>query len=183
MAGAMICHRKRALLPVVALLLAGGCSTQGKFPSLARRAQEDVPGRVGGTALPAPPAPIATLPPVSGTVTGTGDNARLGELRSAANAAHDRFAASRERADKLTTAARGAAPGSDAWAAASVALSDLTAQHDALVGVLADIEAIDVRERVNGGDGGAIAAVRDQVTAWVADEDAVLADLGGRLRN
>ena len=95
-----------------------------------------------------------------------------------------RFAAARARADQLTAAARDAAPGSDAWAAGSVALSDLTAQHDALVGILADIEAIDVRhqveaQNVDGGDGGAIAAVRDQVTAWVADEDAVLADLGG----
>ncbi|HEY6870994.1 MAG TPA: hypothetical protein VI199_14665 [Novosphingobium sp.] len=167
------------LLPALALLLAGGCSTQGKFPSLARRAQEDVPGRVAGTVQPAPAAPVVTLPPV----TGADDNARLGELRTAANVAHERFVAARPRADQLTAAARDTAPGSDAWAAASVALSDLTTQHDALVGLLADIEAIDVRQRVDGGDGGAIAAVRDQVTAWVADEDAVLADLGGRLRN
>ena len=179
MAGAMIRHRKCALLPALTLLLAGSCSTQGQFPSLARRAQEDVPGRVAGTVQPAPAAPVITLPPV----TATDDNARLGELRSAANAAHDRFAAAREQADRLTAAARAAAPGSEPWAVASVALSDLTSQHDALVGILADIEAIDIRQRVDGGDGGAIAAVRDQVTAWVADEDAVLADLGGRLRS
>lgn len=163
----------------MAVLVVAGCASPGQFPSLARRAQEDVPGRISGTAPPVAPAPQVTLP----AVTATDDNARLGELRSAANAARSRFEEKRGAADARTAAARDAAPGSEAWATATVALSDLTAEHDALVGILADIEAIDVRQRVDGGDGGAIAAVRDQVTAWVADEDAVLADLGRRLRS
>lgn len=174
----MILHHKAALVPLLVALLAG-CATPGQFPSLARRAQEDVPGRIGGTVQPAPAAPAVVVPDLSGA----DDSARLGALRSAANEAHSRFAAKRTTADALTEAARAAPAGSEAWATASVALSDLTTEHDALVGILADIEAIDIRQRVDGGDGGAIAAVRDQVTAWVADEDAVMADLGGRLRN
>ncbi|MEY4159923.1 MAG: hypothetical protein RLZZ136_544, partial [Pseudomonadota bacterium] len=47
--------------------------------------------------------------------------------------------------------------------------------------VLADLDALYVKDRIDGGDGGAITAVRDQITASVADEDAVLADLKGRL--
>jgi hypothetical protein len=64
---------------------------------------------------------------------------------------------------------------------ASIALADLSSARSRTAVALADLDQLYVAQRVDGGDGIAIAAVRDQVTAWVADEDAVLADLVGRL--
>jgi len=145
MAGAMTLNRNRALLSIPialpALLLLGGCAAQGTFPSLARRAQEDVPGRVSGTAQPAPPSAAAAPLPAPRPA----DTASVGELRSAASAAHARFTAQRDQVDALTRAARDAAPGSEAWATASVALAGLRTDHDALVGIQADLDGIDTR--------------------------------------
>ena len=108
--------------------------------------------------------------------------ARLRELGSAAREAHGRFEAKQARARQLTAAARGAAPGSEAWSVATIAVGELeAARSDAMVS-LGELDRLYAQERIDGGDGGAIAAVRDQVTAWVADEDAVLVELAGRLK-
>ena len=48
---------------------------------------------------------------------------------------------------------------------------------------LAELDGLYVKERIDGGEGVAHAAVRDQITAWVADEDAVLTELRGRLQS
>lgn len=177
------------MLPLAALLTLSGCAGQGDFPSLERRPAElaleagavpaPAPGRIGGSGVPALPAPDAA---VRQEAVPADLPARLEALRAAAREAHGRFMGKRARAGELMGAARGAAVGSEAWSVASVALADLeSARSDAMIS-LGELDRLYAAERIDGGDGGAIAAVRDQVTAWVADEDAVLADLSGRLK-
>ena len=188
----------RMMLPILALPVIAGCTSGDEFPSLARRPPEKAAsagvvaagttvahagpvaggGRFAGSAPVVSPAPDATVTqaPVSADLT-----TRLAQLQEAARAAHGRFDGNRARAAQLVSAARGAATASEAWSVATVAIADLeSARSDAMVS-LGELDRLYVGERIDGGDGVAIAAVRDQVTAWVADEDAVLADLGGRL--
>ena len=176
MAWAMTPFRRHALIPALtSLIFAGmaleGCTQRGTYPSLARRPQETDEGRIASS-LPAPAIaePAGPTNPVA--------PAALAELRSRAEAAHQRFAAQRSKDGPAIVAGRTAAQGTEAWALGSVALADLVAEHDATVAALAEIDGLYAADRIDGGDGGAIAAVRDQVTAWVADEDAVLAELG-----
>ncbi|MBC2663297.1 hypothetical protein H7F50_16230 [Novosphingobium flavum] len=172
---------------VLASLVLDGCAQRGTYPSLARRPQEIDGGRIAGT-LPAPadttpadttpadttPADTTPAAPASPVATTS-----LAELRSRAEGSHQRFAAQRAKDGPAIASGRKAGEGSEAWALGSAALADLIAEHDATVAVLAEIDSLYAAERIDGGDGGAIAAVRDQVTAWVADEDAVLAELVG----
>lgn len=167
---------------VLASLVLDGCAQRGTYPSLARRSQEIDGGRIAGS-LPAPadttpadttPADTTPAAPASPVATTS-----LAELRSRAEGSHQRFAAQRAKDGPAIASGRKAGEGSEAWALGSAALADLIAEHDATVAVLAEIDSLYAAERIDGGDGGAIAAVRDQVTAWVADEDAVLAELVG----
>ncbi len=179
-----------AAAPLVALFLLAGCASRDEFPSLARRPAELIgesapalsagePARIGGSGLPAAPAPgvSATQQEVSADLS-----ARVAQLGEAARAASERFAGKRTRTATLVGAAQGAAVGSEAWAVATVAIADLESARSDVMVSLGELDRLYAAARVDGGDGGAIAAVRDQVTAWVADEDAVLADLGGRLQ-
>jgi hypothetical protein len=189
----MTMNKGALLLPFsAALALSGalsGCAGGEAYPSLARRPAElELQGvaaaptaapRIGGSAAPAPAGSgaTATQQAVSSEV-----GIRLVQLQQAASAAHDRFLGARARADSLTAAARGLKAGSEDWSVATVAVADLeSARSDAMVS-LGELDRLYAEERVNGGDGEAIAAVRDKVTAWVADEDAVLADLAGRMK-
>lgn len=177
---------KRAIAPLAAAALLSACASQGPFPSLAKRPQEtELAGgqgaapRIAGSGQPATPASDvpATQQPVAAALA-----ARLDDLREAARAAHERFQGKRPRTGQLVAQANGAATASEAWSVATVALADLeSARSDTMV-PLGELDRLYAAERIDGGDGGAIAAVRDQVTAWVADEDAVLAELGGRLK-
>ena len=188
MPGAMTRLAKSAPALLCAVFALSGCGTDRDFPSLARRPAElavdggqaaTTPGRFGGSAQPAPPVGDAT---VTQQAVSPELSARLRQLEGAAREAHARFEAKRARTGALTAAARSAAPASEAWSVATVAIADLeTARSDTMVS-LGELDRLYAQERIDGGDGGAIAAVRDQVTAWVADEDAVLADLAGRLR-
>ena len=172
MAAAMSSLHRYAPLPLLASLILAGCASPGSYPSLAHRPQEDVPGRITGTLTP--PAATPGEQPAGRPPAPT----NLAALRAEAEAAHARFGGQRQRDEKVIRAGRQAAPGSEAWSLGAVALADLTGAHDATVAALAAIDTLYAAERIDGGDGGAIAAVRDQVTAWVADEDAVLAELG-----
>ncbi len=135
-------------------------------------------GRAAGSAstVAAAPDTFVTQTPVSAELA-----ERLTQLHDLARGAHKRFSSKRDGASSLVAAARGSAIATEAWSVATVAIADLeSARSDAMVS-LGELDRLYVSERIDGGDGIAIAAVRDQVTAWVADEDAVLADLGNRL--
>jgi len=178
-----------ALATVAGLL--GGCASQRQFPSLAKRPAELVAeGRIARSALPAAPLPA----PARGLELELPENpaARAGALAETARTAHARFEEQRGPTAALVTAAKGSARGAEPWAVAGIALAELSAARSDTAVPLAELDEIDVAhrvgaansigaKRVDGGDGQAIAAARDQVTAWVADEDAVLADLSGRL--
>lgn len=76
--------------------------------------------------------------------------------------------------------------GSESWAVASIALAELESSHSDGMIVLAtldEIHAKDVQAHYNtpSGDAPGITAARDQVQAWIGEEDRVLSALRGRL--
>ena len=165
------------LVPVAVL---GGCASGGGWPSLARRPVETAAERPSGSAAPAAAQPGTG---VSQQTVPAELSARLAALEQAARESHQRFQAKRTGATSAVNAARGGAVASEAWSVATVALADLeSARSDAMVS-LGELDRLYAADQVDGGNGEAIAAVRDQVTAWIADEDAVLADLGSRLKS
>lgn len=169
---------KRALLPLAAIVpLLGACGSPDGYPSLARRPAERISGSAPVASATAAPAPMPVLP------TDLSLQAKLARLSEQARAAHDRFAASRPGTQRLVAAARGAAPASESWSAAAIALAQLESRRSDAAVALADLDSLYIQAKVDGGDSNAIATVRDQVTAWVADEDAVLADLRSQLRS
>jgi hypothetical protein len=175
-------RRRRALLqPLIgaatlAPVLLAGCAADSRFPSLAKRPAELVAeGRIARSALPAAPAPPAlNVPHLALPADLPG---RVAALGAQARAAHALFQ------DKRAGAARAVGGGSTTEPGAMVALADLSSARSQTAVSLAELDQLYIAERIDGGDGQTIAAVRDQVTAWVADEDAVLADLEGRLKS
>jgi len=163
-----------SLLCLSASVSLAGCGSTSGYPSLAKRPAE----RISGSALPAAPeaAPLATPAPVDASLT-----ARLDRLNAQARTAHERFVALAPQAGQLTAAAQGAAVATEAWSVASVALAQLESRRSEVMVALADLDSLYVRGRVDGDDGVTIAAARDQIAAWVADEDATLAVLRGRM--
>lgn len=163
------------LSPVlIALMLSGCAADRNIYPSLARRDAE----RITGTAevVPAEPAPPTPPSPPSPDLT-----SRLAALSAQANSAHQRFIARESDARRLSATAQGSAVASEPWSVAAVALADLeSARSDAMI-ALADLDALYTAERITGGETGAIAAARDEVTALVGTEDRILAELYGRL--
>ncbi|MBU3991791.1 MAG: hypothetical protein KKA12_04475 [Alphaproteobacteria bacterium] len=180
----MTAPSKRVLLAtVLPAMILTGCASTKDYPSLARRPAEKDSGRISGSAPVVAPAPDASASqmPVAADLT-----TRLAQLMQAAREAHARFDTAQARANSLVSAARGTAVASERWSVATVAIAELeSSRSDAMVS-LGELDRLYAEARIagqndDGGDGGAIAAVRDQVTAWVADEDAVLADLGSRM--
>jgi len=162
-------------LAVAATLLIAGCAADTtNYPSLARRPAERVTGSAdvvaAEPALPQPPAPPS--PELS---------ARLDQLTRQAEEAHRAFLANRARTEQLVGAARGTGVASEGWSVATVALADLEASRSRAMVALADLDSLYAAEQVNGGAVNAVGAARDQVIAWVGQEDAVLAELRGRI--
>ena len=158
----------------LAFLLSACAADRSTYPSLARRDAE----RMVGTIAPAPPASESATPPAAPSPDLV---AHLSQLTAQANSAHARFTARAPRARALSGAARGAAMGSDSWASAAIALADLeSARSDAMI-ALADLDALYAAARVEGNDVAAITATRDQVSALIAAEDGVLAELRNRM--
>lgn len=162
---------------VSAAVLLTACANTGDagFPSLATRPGE----RVSGTLTPAP----APARPPATAATGT----RLSSLKASALAAHRRFADLRGRAEQLSAAARGAAVASEAWSVAQVAVAELESARSETAVALADLNSLYIDAAAasvptgGSGDLDAIAAAREDVTGWLAADDAVLAALRRRL--
>lgn len=179
----MISHRPfrvtiAALLPA---LLLGACTQRSDFPSLARRPAE----RQYGSALPvtSQSAPSSSVPAVpAADLVG-----KLAALRDQARVAHGAFTAKQPGATKATSAAAGAAVATESWSVAQVRLAELeSARSDAMI-ALADLDRLLVvaaQTAVDGPDTDlrAVEATRAQVSEWIAAEDAVLANLRGRVR-
>lgn len=163
---------RAALATPLVLGLLAGCAGSGSYPSLGRRPQEQAAGRITDT-LPAPAVTIAATEP--GVAPAVAES--VAALRARATAAHDRFTTQSARDARAIRAGRAAASGSEAWAQGTAALGDLTGAHDATVAVLAELDGLYADQRIAGGDAAAIGAVRDQVAAWVTEEEAALAAL------
>ena len=177
---------KPVMLPALLAILLPACTSSGDFPSLARRDAE----RIKGTADPvaAEPSPSESPPSPPGAALA----ARLERLVDQARDAHRRFAERQPRGEQMVAAGRASAPGSEAWALATIALADLEGARSEAMIALADLDQIYAAEQIGStettgsapqtasGDGLAIAAARDQVVALVAEEDAVLAALKAR---
>jgi hypothetical protein len=168
----MLCRPISFLPPLAALSLAACASgASGDYPSLAKRPIEDRFAVVETVPL-APPGPLPA------DLAG-----RLERWRSDADAAAAAFTALRGETEAAVTAARGAAPGSEAWVVAQQALSRLTVARGPLTVALGDIDALYVARQ----DGDAIdglpdiVALRDDLAAQLAEQDAVLEGLTGRL--
>jgi len=167
-------HRSTALflLAAASLALTACASAKAGYPSLARRPIERISGSAPVATPTDSPAPAAPSPDALG---------RLDAALAQAAGADARFHQREARARTLVSAARGAPIAGEAWAVASVAVADLeSARSDAMI-ALADIDALFAKARVEGSDSTAISSGRDRVTALVASEDQVLAELRSAL--
>jgi hypothetical protein len=162
------------LCALVTLLVTGCTADTTNYPSLAKRPAERIYG--SADVVPADPAqPQPPAPPSPELV------ARLAQLTAEAEAAHRAFLAQRDETARRVAAAQGTAVASENWSVAAIALAELEAARSRAMISLAELDALYAAERIAGGEAGAIAAARDQVIALVRQEDAVLADLRGRL--
>ncbi len=174
----MACYGRWMMRPCLAPLLAAGlltisacASDTSNYPSLARREVERT------AAAPAPaPVPTGEAPADPALL------ARLPGIVAAARTAHERFAAARERTERMIAGATGSAPGSESWAVASIALAGLESSRSAAMIALADLDALHVEARIgNTASAGAIAAARDEVSGLIGEEDRILSALGTQL--
>ncbi|HTG39548.1 hypothetical protein [Sphingomonas sp.] len=131
----------RALLPLIPLLGMAGCATladNAGYPSLLPRAIEK---RGFETPEPAEPDPVAADPALDRDVA---------RLTATLDAARTAFAAAADQAEQLASRTDDAAPGSEAWIAAQVALADLDTLRGGTAGALADIERLAIDRAATG---------------------------------
>ena len=162
---------RKLALPLLALALSACASTSDRYPSLAIRDAERVQGtfetEAGEVPAPDPDPPSADL------------LARLAELREAALAAHREFIAAVPLAERLVAAAGGV--GSDSWASAQVALASLDGARSEAAVPLGDLDVLFVDATLGAEQREPVAEVRSEVLQLIAEEDAALARLRGRL--
>ena len=152
----------------LALGLGACASTDTRYPSLATRDVERVEGQfepVAAEPLDVPEVPVR-LP--------DGQTPRLEALLAEARAAHEEFTSTAPGAASRVDAARGASNQSDAWAAAQVALADLDSTRSRTAIALGDLDILYIAASVQAEERGAIDAAREQVIAFVREQDAIL---------
>jgi hypothetical protein len=176
---------RTAFLPLIAAFALAGCGDGGgRFPSLAQR-----PAERQFTESAAAPAPKPPQGPFEA------DPATLKHIdslhRDAAEAAAT-FATRADEAARLTGAARGTGVGSEAWAAATVAMAALDSARSATALPLADLDALMVHTAILAADSGkpgdaadyaAISTTDASVAAMLAEEDSRIAHLHREVEN
>lgn len=171
----MVC--KPALVSALGMTLTftlGGCaSTSDRYPSLAIRETE----RIHSSAQTAEPAPPPAPVQPSADLT-----QRLGQLRTQANQAHQAFLGAAPRTRSLVNAARGSATASDAWISAQVSLSQLEITRRQTISAMADLDKLLLQTELQGGAIDAVAETQGQVGALLNEENALMRQLGGSLR-
>ena len=175
----MACLSIRIAAPFGALLALTACNAdRSRFPSLAIRPAERAYGagqQAAPTALPGPAA-IADLP------------GRVAALRQTASASHARFTAQQGMAASLVNAARGSAPGTEAWSRAAIALASLTSARGEGMVALSDLDRllITATEAAAVGpdsDLKVVAPAHGAVAALLAEEDRTIAALAEKLES
>ncbi|MFV0643798.1 MAG: hypothetical protein ACK5NN_04765 [Sphingomonadaceae bacterium] len=162
-----------SLLPLLACSATlGGCATgKGDYPSLAIRDAE----RVEGQFQPVQPVqpPIALAPEL--------DDA-LASAVARGNEAHALFMADVPATRQRVAAGRNGGQGSDSWSAAQIALANLESRRSSTAIPLADLDTIyaDASNRALLQE--RIIIARNDVTALVAQEDSILAQLRSQMR-
>lgn len=141
-------------------------------PSLAKRSVE-------GRFDVAPPVVVVALPgPLPADLAG-----RLARWESDAAGVQQAFAAERNSAASLVSAAAGAPVASERWVVAQQAISRLVATRAPLTGALADIDRLyldrSVEETIDGLPD--IYALRDRLADMVSTQDALLEALNNQL--
>ncbi|AKM07438.1 hypothetical protein AM2010_1366 [Pelagerythrobacter marensis] len=168
----MSAHLRIAPL-LFAVPLAACAAGSGSYPSLAIRDAE----RVGGSLeTPTPEAPPAQPAPPSADLL-----ARLGQLQSQAASAHQAFLAAVPATRRAVRAASGAGIASDRYASAQVALADLDSHRSRAAIALGDLDLLFADAALSFELRAPIVETRADVTAMIAQEDAVLAELRGAI--
>jgi hypothetical protein len=202
-------NRPSAFLLLALPLCLDACASPGTYPSLARRPAEHeaglpgsaaaaaaktcpVPGaypglasenggRVTGTAEPATPAsPPAPSPPSPALQT------NVEQLIEQAGTAHGDFQAQSDGTRRTVEAARGSATASDSWVNAYVALASLEAARNPAVTALSEIDVLYANERIANPANltpaaELLAKAREQVKAWIEEENDVIEQIEGIL--
>ncbi|MDP9057771.1 MAG: hypothetical protein M3N34_10690 [Pseudomonadota bacterium] len=175
-----------ALLPAMlaATCALNGCSDGGPaYPSLASRPAE----RLTDTVEPQTVPPAVASPDAPAATPSADLAARLDSLVEQARSGYRTFAGKRAAAENLVSSAGDAPAGSEEWAKATEAMSGIESARTLTAQPLSDLDRIEIDDRMahpaqNGPDAIAIAQARDKVSAMVAEEDAVLEKLDGRLK-
>lgn len=159
-------HRQSTILLLAAATLTlGACANDiAEYPSLARRPMERVTGEIAPVVPKNEPGPAPSATVVS----------RIDSLVGLARAADTKFRSHEDRARTLVSAASGAAMGTESWAVATVALSQLeSARSDGMV-ALAELDAIYAAARIGADDARTVAIARDTVMALASAQDDVI---------
>lgn len=169
---AQVMNRATTLLTAFALLpgLSACASTEGEYPSLAKRDAE----RVAGSANPADSEPVPVPVPPAADL-----DARLTQLVSDARDAHNQFGKLRPGAEQTIVAGSGGTRLSNGWINAQVALAGLDAARSKTYISLAELDNLYVAERIANPDSitpsaQVIANARDEVQSWATQEDSIL---------
>lgn len=167
------------LFALSAPLVLAACSGVGSgYPSLAIRDIE----RVSGSALPAPAESEApSAPPVSEAL-----DQRIARLVAQARSAHESFQSRAGSASRIVAAARGTRPPADRWIDSQIALADLQALRSTSMIALADLDQLFAEDRLAFSDelspsAEALNRARQQIGAWVEEEDQLIARLAGQI--
>lgn len=156
---------------VAGLVLTGCASASKTYPSLAIRDAERFSGSFGVASAPEPlrPAPLSS------------DTAqRLLQIKAAARASHKEFQAATAGTRRAVAAGAGSAVTTDRWANATVALSNLDSLRSLTSAGLSDLDLLFVDTTLAFEQREEVAAVRDEVTALVLQQDNTLAELRAR---
>lgn len=174
MAHSMIHPRVPIILSSVAAMALTGCAGPSElYPSLSIRDAE----RVSGTFEPVEPEPYVPAPP-SAEVLG-----RIGTLRADAQRANERFMAAAQRTRGSVAAAKGAAPGSENWSVAQVALAELESSRSDGMIALAELDQLFVQASLDAAKLGEIEEARSQVAALVTAQDQTITALHSQLND
>jgi len=167
-------NRPSALLLLALPLCLEACASPGDYPSLSKSENE----RVTGTAEPAAPGSLPPEAPPAPTTL----HANVEQLLEQAKSAHGAFAAKRAKMQRAVRQGSGAARASEGWVAAQVALAELEAARSDAVTSLAEIDRLYADERVARPEAispstAVLESAREQVEAWVEEENGVIEQL------
>ena len=153
--------------------LSACASTSDRYPSLAIRDAERIHASAEAAEPPPPPLPVQP----SADLT-----RQLAQIRADAHRGHQAFLAAVPRTRSLVNAARGSASASDAWISAQVSLSELEITRRQMMTAMADLDKLLLQTELNGGAIDAVTETRDRVSALMDEENALMRQLAGSLR-